>query len=386
MIPLRPASMRAASLPRSAIREIMALAAGRPDVIHLEVGEPDAPTPPHIVEAAARALREGWTRYASNAGLSSLRELVASRWQAHWDRRVSAECIVITTGAVGGLYTALTSVLDPGDELLIPDPGWPNYAAIPHLVGATAVRYPLSPQIGFMPDLDAIRSLTSKRTKAILINSPGNPTGSVFPRDVMAAILEHANNAGLYVISDEVYEDIVFEGAHVSAGSFGMQDRVFVVSGVSKSYAMTGWRLGWVLCPPPLALVAAGLQEPVTSCASTVAQKAAEAALGGDQACVSSFRDTFRRRRDAVVAEFAGSGLLPAVPAGAFYALVDIAPTRMASLDFCKALLLERGVATVPGITFGPLCDRYVRIAFTTGDANLAQGLARLKAEITKRR
>lgn len=374
----RPASRRASGLPRSAIREIMSLAAGKPGVIHLEVGEPDAPTPAHIVEGAFRAAREGWTRYSSNAGLASLREKVAARVSRRWSRPVSPERIVITTGAVGGLYSALMSVLDPGDEVLIPDPGWPNYEAIAHLAGASAVRFALLPQRGFLPDMEEIRRLTTPRTKAILINTPGNPTGAVFTRELMQSLVEHCAGTGIYLVSDEVYEDIVFEGEHVSAGACGPDDRVFVVSGASKSFAMTGWRLGWLVCPPQLAGVATGLQEPVTSCASTIAQKAGEAALDGGETCVRELAAAFRRRRDMVVEVLGKRGLLPMVPAGAFYALVDVSRTGQDSLGVCKRLLQSHSVAAVPGITFGPASDRYIRIAFTVSDDDLREGLSRL--------
>lgn len=374
----RPASRRASSLPRSAIREIMSLAAGKPDVIHLEVGEPDASTPPHIIEGAFKAAREGWTRYSSNAGLPALRKKVAARVSNRWKTEVSDSRIVVTTGAVGGLYSALMSVLDPGDEVLIPDPGWPNYEAIAHLAGATPLRYGLKIERSFLPDMAEIRRLTTPKTKAILINTPGNPTGAVFPRALMQALVDHVRDSGIYLVSDEVYEDIVFEGEHVSAGAFDAADRVFVVSGASKSFAMTGWRLGWLVCPPQLAGVATGLQEPVTSCASTISQKAAEAALDGGDESVRALCQTFRRRRDLVVELLREHDLLPVVPAGAFYALVDISRSGQDSLGFCKRLLEAKSVAAVPGITFGPQSDRYIRIAFTIGDEDLKTGLTRL--------
>ncbi len=374
----RPASRRAGGLPRSAIREIMSLAAGKPDVIHLEVGEPDASTPPHIIEGAFRAAREGWTRYSSNAGLPALRKRVAARMSGRWDRAVAEDRVVITTGAVGGLYSALMSVLDLGDEVLIPDPGWPNYEAIAHLAGANAIRYHLPSERGFLPDLAEIKRLSTAKTKAILINTPGNPTGAVFSRELMKGLIDHIQGSGIYLVSDEVYEDIVFEGEHVSAGSFDAADRVFVVSGASKSFAMTGWRLGWLICPPQLAAVATGLQEPVTSCASTISQKAGEAALEGGDECVRTLSAAFKRRRDLVVDLLGKNELLPVVPAGAFYALVDISRTGRDSLAFCKGLLEAKSVAAVPGITFGPQSDRYIRIAFTIADADLRKGLERL--------
>jgi aspartate/methionine/tyrosine aminotransferase len=382
MKPPRPGSERARGLPRSAIREIMGLAAGRPEVIHLEVGEPDAPTPLPITEAAFNAAREGWTRYSPNAGLPTLRRKVAERVSRRSGSRVAEERVVITTGAVGALYSALMAVLDPGDELLIPDPGWPNYAAIAHLAGATAVRYGLPAERGFLPDIGEIRRLTTARTKAILINTPGNPTGAVFSPALMQALVAHAQESGLYVVSDEVYEDMVFEGEHVSAGSFGAEDRVFIVSGASKSFAMTGWRIGWLVCPPALAGVVTALQEPVASCASTIGQKAAEAALDAGEENARELCAGFRRRRDIVVEVLGKDGLLPVVPKGAFYALVDISRQREDSLAFCKRLLQEKAVAAVPGITFGPQSDRYIRIAFTINDADLRTGLQRLAEQL----
>jgi aspartate/methionine/tyrosine aminotransferase len=380
----RPASRRAAGMPRSAIREIMALAGGRPNVIHLEVGEPDFVTPRPIVDAALAAARAGFTKYSPNAGLSSLRERVGKRVSAAWRRSVAAERIIITTGAIGALYSAIMSVTDAGDEVLIPDPGWPNYEAIVHLAGAVPVRFSLPAYRGFLPDAAEISSLVTPRTKAMVINSPGNPTGAVFPAAVMTNLCEIARRTGIYIVSDEVYEDIVFEGHHVSAGAMGPADRIFVVSGFSKTFAMTGWRLGWLVCPDGLAPIAAGLQEPVTSCASTIAQKAGEAALDGEQASARTFRDAFMRRRDVVVDVFGNTGLLPLVPEGAFYALIDIAATGRNSLEFARDLLASCDTAVVPGITFGPSCDRYVRIAFTIADDELREGLQRLRAHIDK--
>jgi aspartate/methionine/tyrosine aminotransferase len=371
-------------MPRSAIREIMALAAGRPNVIHLEVGEPDFSTPLPIVDAAFAAARSGFTKYSPNAGLSSLRKRVSKRVSAAWRKSVAADRIIITTGAIGALYSAIMSVTDAGDEVLIPDPGWPNYEAIVHLAGAVPVRFSLPAHRGFVPDPAEISSLVTPRTKAIVINSPGNPTGAVFPATLMADVCEIARRTGIYIVSDEVYEDIIFEGRHVSAGAVGPADRIFVVSGFSKTYAMTGWRLGWLICPDELAPVAAGLQEPVTSCASTIAQKAGEAALDGNQVSAKTFRDAFMRRRDIVVDMFGNTGLLPLIPEGAFYALIDIGATGRSSLEFARDLLATCNTAVVPGITFGPSCDHYVRIAFTIADEELRDGLQRLRAHIEK--
>src|SRR5947209_1418929 len=187
---MRPGSRRAAGMPRSAIREIMTLAAGRPNVIHLEVGEPDFSTPPPIVDAAFAAARSGFTKYSPNAGLPSLRQRVAQRVSAGWQRSVAAERIVITTGAIGALYSAIMSVTDAGDEVLIPDPGWPNYEAIVHLAGAVPVRFSLLSSRRFAPDPAEIAGRVTPRTKAIVINSPGNPSGAVYSPDLMSEICE----------------------------------------------------------------------------------------------------------------------------------------------------------------------------------------------------
>jgi aspartate/methionine/tyrosine aminotransferase len=381
---VRPGSRRAAQMPRSAIREIMVLAAARPNVIHLEVGEPDFSTPAPIINAAFAAARSGFTKYSPNAGLTSLRQRVAAHVSAAWRKSVSAERVIITTGAIGALYSGIMSVSDAGDEVLIPDPGWPNYEAIVHLAGAVPVRFSLHATRGFTPDPAEIERLVTARTKAIVINSPCNPTGAVFSAALMADICDIARRTGVYVVSDEVYEEIVFEGEHASAGAIGPADRVFVVSGFSKTYAMTGWRLGWLICPDGLAPVAAGLQEPVTSCASTIAQKAGEAALDGDQTSARLFREAYMRRRDIVVDVFGNTGLLPAIPEGAFYALIDIGATGLSSLEFARDLLASCNTAVVPGITFGPSCDRYVRVAFTIADEELREGLQCLRAHIEK--
>ena len=385
IVPVRNASQRAADLPRSAIRHIMALAAGRPNVIHLEVGEPDFSTPQHITDAAFAAASAGWTKYSPNAGLSALRRQVAARASRHSKEPVVTDQVVITPGAIGALYSALMAVVDAGDEVLIPDPGWPNYEAIVHLAGARAIRYQERASRGFLPDAAEMAGLITPRTKALLINTPGNPSGAVFPESLMAEISAIVRRAGIYLVSDEIYEDIVFESEHVSAAALTPSDRLFIVSGFSKSYAMTGWRLGWLVCPPNLSSIVAGLQEPVTSCASTIAQKAGEAALGGDQTSVTELRDIFRRRRDIVVDVFGNTGLLPITPQGAFYALIDINSTGQRSLEFAKDFLVACDTAVVPGITFGPNCDRYVRVAFTTADEQLREGLLRLRAYIEQR-
>jgi aspartate/methionine/tyrosine aminotransferase len=379
---LQPLSKRADMMPRSAIREIMALAAGRSDVIHLEVGEPDFGTPPHIIEAAFAAVRSGATRYSGNAGRPSLRAAVAERVS-----RAGVACgperVIITVGAIGALFTALMSVIDAGDEVLIPDPGWPNYASIVILAGGIPVRYRLPEQTGFVPDPDDLRRLVTPKTKAILVNTPANPTGAVFPAEIVSRIGAIAAETGVYLISDEIYEDIVFDDAqHESFLRHSPEDRLFVISGASKSYAMTGWRIGWLICPAHAASVAEKLQEPVVSCAPTPSQVAAEAALAGPQDGVETGRRLFQRRRDMFRDILGPTGLIAGYPRGAFYGLMKLANPDMTALDFARKLLMEQSVAVVPGDTFGSSTAQMVRIAFTIEDNLLAEGLRRIARSV----
>jgi aspartate/methionine/tyrosine aminotransferase len=377
----RELSRRAGAMPGSAIREIMALAATHPDVIHLEVGEPDFGTPEHIITAAFEAVRAGATKYTGNAGRPQLRERIAARVRERTRQSVAAEQVIVTVGAIGALYTALMSVLDAGDEVLIPDPGWPNYEAIAVLAGAHPVRYPLHPQNGFVPDPDEIASRIGARTKAVLLNSPGNPTGAVFPAEIVAAVGALAERTGVHIVSDEIYEDIVFDDRrHVSFLGHTPSDRVFVIGGASKSYAMTGWRLGWLICPSAAVVLASKLQEPVVSCAPSPSQAAAQAALAGTQTVVEQGRRLFERRRDLFLDVLGPTGAVAARPGGAFYGLIHIGDEAESALAFAKRLLSESGVAVVPGETFGASTARMVRLAFTIDDADLHTGLERLCA------
>jgi aspartate aminotransferase/aminotransferase len=375
----RPAASRAAAMPRSAIREIMALAAGRQDVIHLEVGDPDLDTPAPIATALDRAVRDGATHYAPNAGLPALRAAIAARCAARAGTTVTAEQVVVTVGAVNALFAALFALLDAGDELLVPDPGWPNYASICHLAGAVARPYPMPAEAGFLPDPAQLRAMIGPRTKGLLLNTPGNPSGSVFPAALMQDLATLARETGLWLVSDEIYEDMLFDGEHVSLAACDVADRSIIISGFSKSYAMTGWRLGWAVAPPGIASLLAGLLEPVVSCAPTMIQQAGLAALQGDQGCVAAAAAQFRCRRDILVEVLGQSPLLPVVPRGAFYGFLDIGATGLGSLDFARRALAEAAVAVVPGITFGPASDRFVRVALTVPDDRLREGLGRLR-------
>lgn len=352
-------------------------------MIHLEVGEPDFATPAHVIEAAHRAAAEGFTKYTPNAGLTELRAAVAERYGPRLGRDLTVENVVVAPGAVAAIAATLFAVLDPGDEILVPDPGWPNYRSAVTLAGATARPYPLRQDLGFEPDLAELPRLIGPRTKAILVNSPSNPTGRVLPRHVIEGLVEIANRHDLLLVSDEVYEEFTYDAEHFSPATVDDDGRVVVISGVSKTYAMTGWRIGYTLAPTGLASTIAKLQEGLFSCASAVSQKAAEAALLGPQSCVADMLDVYRRRRDLVVDMLGKAGLLAVEPNGSFYALVDVTRRSHDSQRLAEDLISAKRVATAPGATFGELGEGRVRISFATNTDALHTGLDRLREHLS---
>jgi aspartate/methionine/tyrosine aminotransferase len=376
---MKPIPRRIAEMRRSGIREVMDLAAGRPDVIHLEVGEPDFATPPHIVEAAARAAADGYTKYTPNRGLASLRDTICAKLERSNGIRARPDQIVVTAGGVNAIMDTLIALVDPGDGVLLPDPGWPNYEMMAGIVRAEVLRYPLDPARGYEPDLDRLERLAAHpRAKVLVVNSPANPTGSVWRPETIAQVIDLAARHDLWVISDEVYEEIVFEGRHVSPATLDEGGRVVSVFSVSKTYAMTGWRIGYLVAPAPLATLVAKVQEPVISCPTAVAQKAAEAAIGGPQACVALMRDVYRERRDLAVDALRRDGLLASEPHGAFYVLADVARATRDTYALARRLVTEHGVAVAPGETFGPAGSGLVRLSLATDRDILTEGIRRL--------
>ena len=275
-----PPSSIASSMPLSGIREIMELAWKDPEAIHLEVGEPDFPTPEHVVDAAHEAARRGHTRYAPNAGLPELREALADKVTRRNGFEARTDQVVVTQGGIQALYLVLLALLEPGDEVLLPDPAWPNFRMIAHLLGARAVLYPLVARGDFLPRLEDLERLVTPRTRAILVNSPSNPLGTVVPRELLQMLLAFARQRGLWFVSDEVYDEVVFDDLFVSAGSVAdTSDRLVSIYSFSKVYAMTGWRVGYLVAPPDMARLLTGMQEPIISCVNTPAQMAALAAI-----------------------------------------------------------------------------------------------------------
>ena len=374
---MKPRSSLAQELPRSGIREVMDLARQMDDVIVLVVGEPSFNTPSHIIEAAAQAAREGTTKYTPNAGLPGIRAAVAERASRKFGRTVTPAEVLVTAGAVNALAAVVAAIAEEGDEILIPDPGWPNYVPMTALARAAPVRYPMAPENGYLPDIADLEARITARTKAIVINNPSNPTGAVFPEEMVRALVELARKHDLWLISDEVYEDLIFEGEQVPAAQFDAE-RVITVSGASKSYAMTGWRIGWAITQPDLVALCGKIQEALVSCPPAPSQAAAEAAVRGPQDAVEEMRQAYQRRRDLVREILEPVGLLPTVPRGAFYALVDLRGAGIPSRDLSRMLLEEERVAAAPGSTFGDVAEGMVRISLATEDDDLAEGCRRI--------
>ena len=373
------------STPHSGIRRMVELAATVEQPLMLVSGDPNFATPSHIVAAAAEAGYAGKTGYAPAAGIAPLRPAIVEKVAAVNGIVVDAEQVCVTTGGCGGLFTTMMVLLDPGDEILIPDPGWSNYPAMAHSLRAHAVGYPLTTD-SFALDPAAIEARVTPRTRAILVNSPGNPTGTIETEPRLRAVLEIAERHDLWVISDECYDQLVFEGRHVSMATLGHTDRVITVFTFSKSYAMTGWRVGYVIGPHDFIRQLALHQEPVTSGAPTVSQHAALAALRGPQDCVGEMTAAYGHRRDAATAELDQFGVRYVRPTGGFVMMADVTETGLKSWEASERLLREERVAVVPGSAFGACGEGFVRLSLAVGDDVVAEGSRRLGRFVERHR
>lgn len=367
----------ALAVQHSGIREIVNMVIGRPpgEVVRLEIGEPGFSTPQHIVDAGATAAATA--RYAPSAGHMALREALVRRMARVTGVDVTPEQIIVTQGGVQACALTMTALLAPGDEVLVPDPAWPNYEMIVDMLGSRAVRYPLPAASGFVPDPDDVVARMTDRTRVLVLNSPGNPTGAVFPRDVVRALVDAAAARGIVVLSDEVYDELIFEGE--AAAAITMDDQhVVAVHSFSKTYAMTGWRVGWAVAPTWLAPTMAKLQEPQLSCIPDLTSAGALAALEGPQDAIAAMREAYRARRDLSVELITAAGIDVAVPRGAFYLMVPLAPgvdSRQAAID-----LVEHGVSVAPGTAFGDAAGDHVRISLASEEPELREGIGRLTA------
>lgn len=363
----------------SGIREVANEAMRTPGAIRLDVGQPNFPTPQHVKDAGKRAIDENMTFYTHTQGLISLREKLVAKLARVNGIKATPETIACGPGGVGAIAATLAAMVEHGDDVLLPDPGWPNYRMMLPWLGARGVYYPCPPSSGFQPDLDALRALIGPRAKVLVVNSPNNPTGAVYPAATIAAMVEIAQRHNLWLLSDECYDQIVLDGSWTSpARMVGDDPRIATAFTFSKTYAMTGWRLGYVTGSPELIDTATKVLESNSSCVSTISQVAAEAALDGPQDCVPEMVDAYRRRRDSAVRVLKDAEIFIAEPAGAFYLMADIAPSGLAARDFAFALLRQRGVSIAPGTAFGEVAREAVRISLASSDADLDEGIRRL--------
>jgi len=381
-------SKKVQELPTSSIRVIMEKARKINDVVRLEIGEPDFDTPEHIKKAAQAAIKEGFTHYTPFAGIDELREALAEKSGVENKIDASPTGVVVTPGACSALFCSILSTIDAGDEVLLPDPGWPHYEACVKVAGGISKYYPLYEKNGFRVDVQDLEKKVNRKTRAILINSPSNPTGAVLSRKDLEGIARLAIEKDLLVFSDEVYEKIIYDSAeHVSIASLpDMKDRTVTVNSFSKTYAMTGWRVGYAIARDDIATQMAKLVLYTSTCANSFAQKAALAALKGSQDCVRKMSSEYERRRDFLVKGLNKiEGISCTIPQGAFYAFPNIRKLGMSSLD-CTMWLLEKArISSVPGNGFGAHGEGYIRISFATSLANLDEATKRIGAAIENR-
>ena len=367
-----------ASMPRSGIREVMEMANAIDGAIRLETGEPNFNTPRHVCEAAAKAAFDGFTKYTANAGIPPLREALAAKVTERNGIDATADQVVVTSGAVAGIYSSMVSLVDPGAEMLLGDPSWPNYAQMMQLLKITPVHFPLRAENGLVPQAADVEPLITERTRAIMLNSPGNPTGAVTDAAALADLMELARRHDLLVFADEVYDEIVFDEPYVPAAPLDADGRVITFFSFSKTYAMTGWRVGYLVVPPGVSPLIVRAQEPITSCVNAPAQMGALAAVTGPQDCVAEMRDAYRHRRDIVTEFLTGRDIPHVRPRGAFYLMIDVSRSGSSGMDFALRLLKEKQVAAVPGDTFGPGSGRFVRVSLATAPDLLIEGVTRL--------
>ena len=356
-------------------------------IVHLEIGEPDFDTPKYIRQAAAQALEEGWTHYGPSAGLPEFRRIIAEQWQAERGIPCDFENVVVTPGAKPIMFFVMLALLEEGDEVLYPNPGFSIYESVARFINARAIALPLREENDFDLDLADLESKITSRTKLLVLNSPHNPTGAVLRPETVEGIATLARKHSFHILSDEIYARIQYEGRHVSIASLpGMAERTIVLDGFSKTYAMTGWRLGFGIMDKPLAVHVARLMTNSNSCTASFVQRAGMAALTGPQGEVEAMKAEFRVRRDLMVE---GLNALPGVhcfrPRGAFYVFPNIRETGMKSAELAKSLLEQAGIASLSGATFGEHGEGYLRFSYANSLTNLRTALHSLEEFLSVR-
>jgi len=374
----------------SGIRKLFDLAQNRKDVISFGIGEPDFITPAHVREAAKQAIDDGYTHYTPNAGFYDLRKVLAEKLTEVNKIPVKVEQVIVTAGGTQALFSAFYILLNPGVEIIVPDPGFLVYGSQVILAGGNPVYLPIREKNAFQMDPDELKSLITSKTRAILINSPSNPTGMVIKDDVLKEIAKIAIEHNMLVISDELYEDILFDGKeHISIASFpGMAERTISIFGFSKSYAMTGWRLAYLVCPEFLVNEIIKVQQNTAVCPNSVTQRAALYGLQHKEETeleIEKMRKAYQERRDILVAGLNEIEYFHClVPEGAFYAFPNIIKTGMSSEELSMYLLDHCGVVTVPGDAFGQYGEGYLRFSFATSIDMIKKGIEQIKEGIKK--
>lgn len=350
------------------------------DIIHLEIGEPDFDTPRNIIDSAVDALRGGWTHYGPSAGLPELREAVAEEVTRTRGVKVDPAEVVITPGAKPIMFFAMLALLNDGDEVIYPNPGFPIYESVIDFIGARSVPIQLREENQFRLDVDELISLVTPKTRMIVINSPQNPTGSVLTEEDLRAIADISIKNDIIVLSDEIYSRIIYNGQHRSIYSFdGMPERMIILDGYSKTYAMTGWRLGYGVMPAPLAEQVAKLQTNCNSCTASFSQIAGISALTGPQNGVEAMVGEFKKRRDVVVEGLNKiKNIHCLVPDGAFYVFPNVSRAGLKSAELADRILNEASVAVLSGTSFGSFGEGFIRISYANSIENINKGLERL--------
>jgi aminotransferase len=378
-------SQTAQQVDSSPIRKMFNIASNMEDVVNLGIGEPDFDTPPNIVEAARKALSAGITHYTANAGTRELRTVAAEKLRTENGIATDPEKeIIITTGAMGGLFLAIQVLIDRGDEVILPTPIWPNYANQIVMAGGIPVYLQTDSSQRYLIDPERLSAVVTPRTKAILINTPGNPTGAVLSRQNLETVAEIAQKHNLFVLSDEVYEYFIWEGAeHVSIGSIpGMKERTITINSLSKAYSMTGWRVGYTAAPATVTAEMIKLQENVYACVNSIAQAAAVEALTGTRKYLNVMIEEYRKRRSYMLETLTAiQGLDIISPSGAFYMVAELDPPWGAhgSEDFALRLLKQSRVATIPGTAFGKSGRDYLRISYAANMSELRKSVVRIQ-------
>ncbi len=381
-------SERAKNYPKSGIRVMFDLVSKYPDAINLTVGEPNFETPKHIKQSAVKAIEDNMTKYSANAGLYELRQAIADKYTNEFGEPYSPENVMVTAGAMEAIFLTLMIIINPGDEIIVPDPAYPNYIGAATMSGCKIVRIPLYEEKGFKLQPEDLEKAITPRTKALILNYPNNPLGAILEKENVEKLAEIVKKHNIIVISDEVYEKIIYDGnEHFSMAQIpDVKKQVLIVNGVSKTYAMTGWRIGYVVGDEEIISNMPKLQESIVSCLPVFIQKAALDAINGSQEAVNEMVKDYYRRRDILVDGLNGiPGFKCMKSGGSFYAFANIKSFGKTSQEFAEEILREAKVAGVPGSAFGEMGEGYMRFSFANSDENLKEAIRRIKEYVEKK-